>query len=97
MLVLSRLRLTNENGKDVYGLVNPVDAEDGTPYILLDTKEGLMIIIFFQHTIVVVCALWNNNSTVICCIFLCLYEQKKKEIIGGGRKAAHLRQVLSGR
>ncbi len=40
MLVMSRLRLTNEDGQDKYSLVNPVDAEDSTPYILLDTKNG---------------------------------------------------------
>lgn len=40
MLVLSRLRLTREDGADTYGLVNPVDPASGTPYILLDTTDG---------------------------------------------------------
>ena len=40
MLVLSKLQLTSEGGKDSYGLVNPLDAQAATPYILLDTKSG---------------------------------------------------------
>ncbi len=40
MLVLSRLRLTavpdGEGTRDEYGLVNPLDADDPTPYIVLD-------------------------------------------------------------
>lgn len=41
MLVMSRLRLTRDTrGDDVYGMVNPVDSENATPYILLDTVGG---------------------------------------------------------
>ena len=40
MLVLSKLQLTASGEGDSYGLVNPVDPSDATPYILLDTSDG---------------------------------------------------------
>lgn len=40
MLVMSELRLTSPGGRDSYGLVNPVNADDPTPYVLLDTTDG---------------------------------------------------------
>ncbi|MEQ2444048.1 S-layer homology domain-containing protein [Pseudoflavonifractor sp. CLA-AP-H29] len=36
MLVLSRIKLTDSGGVDGYGLVNPVDEDDPTPYIVVD-------------------------------------------------------------
>ena len=36
MLVLSRVKLTDSGGVDGYGLVNPVDEDDPTPYIVVD-------------------------------------------------------------
>ncbi len=40
MLVMSKLRVTSANGKESYGLVNPVNELSATPYILLDTTDG---------------------------------------------------------
>ncbi|MDD3430106.1 MAG: Calx-beta domain-containing protein, partial [Oscillospiraceae bacterium] len=39
MLVLSKLQLTSANGQDSYGFVNPVNATDMIPFIILDTVE----------------------------------------------------------
>ncbi|WP_294550718.1 S-layer homology domain-containing protein [uncultured Pseudoflavonifractor sp.] len=39
MLVLSRIKLTSAGGKDSYGLVNPVDEDDPTPYIIVDDDK----------------------------------------------------------
>ncbi len=40
MLVMSRLQVvTDTNGKDSYGLVNPVNEDSETPYILVDTIQ----------------------------------------------------------
>ena len=36
MLVLSRIKLTSTGGVDEYGLVNPVNEDDPTPYIVVD-------------------------------------------------------------
>ena len=36
MLVLSRIKLTSTEGVDEYGLVNPVNEDDPTPYIVVD-------------------------------------------------------------
>lgn len=36
MLVLSRIKLTSTEGVDEYGLVNPVNEDDPTPYIIVD-------------------------------------------------------------
>jgi len=40
MLVMSKLRVTSANGKESYGLVNPVNELSSTPYILVDTLDG---------------------------------------------------------
>lgn len=40
MLVMSKLRVTSANGKESYGLVNPVNELSSTPYILVDTTDG---------------------------------------------------------
>lgn len=39
MLVLSRIKLTSAGGKDSYGLVNPVDEDSSTPYIIVDNDK----------------------------------------------------------
>ena len=39
MLVLSRIKLTSTEGKDSYGLVNPVDEDSSTPYIIVDNDK----------------------------------------------------------
>lgn len=39
MLVLSRIKLTSTGGVDEYGLVNPVNEDDPTPYIVVDDDK----------------------------------------------------------
>lgn len=39
MLVLSRIKLTSTEGVDEYGLVNPVNEDDPTPYIVVDDDK----------------------------------------------------------